>query len=196
TDIATGMRITAFGPVGADNVITASEVNLVQAGVGPNGPANKPAPPNNGAPENGAPPANAPAPPAGLKTLPFTTGTVKSVSHSGTTYTVVVTSRAGDRTVIVNSSTTVVKTVKGGLGDVHVGDGVLVRGTHNADGTVTASAVNVVSSSLKGKGPFGFGPGFGSGGARRGRGFGFGFGGGHKAPANAPAPGGPPAPAV
>jgi hypothetical protein len=192
-DIATGMRITAFGQVGANNVITASTVTLAQAGLGPNGPANKPAPPNNGAaPNNGAPPA----PPAGANTRPFTTGTVKSVSNSGGTYTVVVTSRLGDRTVIVNASTTVIKTTKGGLADVHVGDAVVVRGTHNADGSVTASAVQVVSSSLKGKGkgPFGYGPGFGFGGPRRG--FGFGFGGGHKPPANAPAPVNPPVPAV
>jgi hypothetical protein len=187
-DIAAGMRVTAFGQVGANNTITASAVDLVQAGIGPT-PGTK----SGTAPVNPpAPPANAPAPPAGTTTRPFTFGTVKSVSQSGTTYTVVVTSRAGDRTVIVNSSTTVTKTVKGSLGDVHVGDNVVVRGTRNSDGTVAASVVQVVSASLKGKGPFGprFGPAFGPG-------FGFGprgaFGRGHQPPKASPAT---PAPAV
>ncbi|HZQ57548.1 MAG TPA: hypothetical protein VFA84_05920 [Acidimicrobiales bacterium] len=174
SDIATGMRIGAFGTV-ANGEITASAVTLVQAGIGkaPNKPAPATAPATPPKPDPSANP-NPNANP-NVANRPFVLGTVKSVTPgSGGSVTVVVTApRGGDRTVVVNASTTVTKTVKGSFSDVRVGAIALARGTRNSDGSVTASVVEVVASGVKrGPGP-GFGPAFGPGAVP---GFGPGFG--------------------
>jgi hypothetical protein len=162
SDIATGMRISAFGTV-SNGQITASGVNLVQAGIGnmPNKPKTGAAP---ATPPSGAAPATPPAnPKPNAANRPFAIGTVKSVTPGANgSVTVVVTSpRDADRTVIVNSSTTITKTVKGSFSDVKVGALAIARGTRNSDGSVTATVVQVVASGVK-PGP-GFAPGFGPG---------------------------------
>jgi hypothetical protein len=173
-DIATGMRILAMGTGNADGTLTATAVEVVQAGIGPAGPKPPSAPTTPGAaPVN----PNAPVRPGLPANAPFAAGTVKSVTTgSGGALSVVVSSPRGDRTVTVSSTTTVTKTVKATFGDVKVGDTVVARGQHNTDGTVSATAVQIVAAGLKAPGKFGFGPGPGLGfGFGPGLGFGPGF---------------------
>jgi hypothetical protein len=170
-DIATGMRILAMGTANTDGTLAATAVEVVQAGIGPAGPKPPAAPTTPGAaPVN----PNAPVRPGLPANAPFAVGTVKSVTTgSAGALSVVVSSPRGDRTVMVSSTTTVTKTVKATFGDVKVGDTVLARGQHNTDGSVSATAVQIVAAGLKAPGKFGFGRGPGSG---FGPGFGFGPG--------------------
>ncbi len=169
SDIVVGQEISAFGQ-SANGTLTATRVAIVDPGIIKL--PNKPAPAN--PPANASPNVKAPA------NRPFEFGTVKSVT-TGTngSVTVVVTQlRGGDGTVVVPTSAKIVKTSKGSFGSVAVNDLAAVRGTKNADGSITASVVEVVSSSLAGQGAggvrgfgpaigpwvgFGPGPGFGAG---------------------------------
>jgi hypothetical protein len=78
------------------------------------------------------------------------TGTVESVTGS----TIVITTQSGTTTVTASSSTTVTKSVSGTLSDLKVGDSVRVNGTTAADGSVTATTVNV-GGGFGGGGPLG-----------------------------------------
>ncbi|MCE9541391.1 DUF5666 domain-containing protein [Candidatus Kaiserbacteria bacterium] len=49
----------------------------------------------------------------------------------------------GSRIVLVNPSTEVDKTVQGTTGDLNVGQSVMVAGTPNSDGSVTATSVQI-----------------------------------------------------
>jgi len=179
-DITTGMRLSATGTANADTTLTATTATLLASGLGPSAP--KPA--AAAAPNGGAVPV-----PKGPANPPFAFGTVTSVTASGTNTTVVVTGPRGARTVTITPTTTITETIKGGIGDVRVGDMVVTRGHRNTDGTVSAAIVVDVVAGLKAGGHFGFTPGLGFG-------LGRGFGPRRFRPGGPAGPLGPPAPAA
>lgn len=171
-DIKVGDRVTAMGTPDGTNTVTAARITdtgtmaaAAFGGPGGNGNGGRRFGNGNNASGNGAPPSSLPN--GGTRPDPnsFANGTVKSIS--GTTLTVA-DAQGATKTVNTTGSTTysVLKSV--GINDLQTGQIVVIRGTMNSDGTV--SAKNVVE---------GVGGGFGGGrfGGRFGRGGGEGNGG-------------------
>ena len=154
TDITTGMRLAATGTANADATLTATNGHAALLRAGPE---------RSQASGSRGPERWRAAVPKGPANPPFAFGTVTSVTTSGGDTTLVVTGPRGARTVIVTPTTTITETIKGGLGDVGVGDMVLARGHRNSDGSVDAAVVVDVAAGLKGVGRFGLGFGFGRG---------------------------------
>jgi hypothetical protein len=182
SNIAVGQEMVAFG-TNSNGTITASRVSLVDAGILKT--PKKPAPVNPNASPNVSPNAGPNEPNANAPKLPgnrpFGAGTVKSVTGGANgSVTVTLTElRGGDVTVDVPTSATMVWTQKGSFSSLAVNDTALVRGTKNADGSITATVIEVVKAALKGQAGAGVRPGFGPGlgfGFGPGPGFGFGFG--------------------
>lgn len=92
----------------------------------------------------------------------FTTGDVVSKTANGFT---VKTRDGSSKIVIVASSTTVGKMTEGSMNDVTEGSGVVVAGTSNSDGSITASTVQIrpAGEAMPGFGGPGDGRGSGSG---------------------------------
>lgn len=70
----------------------------------------------------------------------FTTGTVASMSPNGFTVEI---RGGGSKVVIVASSTSIGKMTSGSIADVTAGANVVVSGTTNSDGSITASTVQL-----------------------------------------------------
>ena len=157
--LAAGMQIIAVGDV-TNSTLTATHVAAAQAGLLPS----RPKPPTGAAP---TPPPGAPALPANHPGAAV--GTIASITKdqpAAGDLTLQLTTARGSRTVVVTPSTTIALATKGSSSAVKPGDMVLVRGTHNTDGSVTASTVITVSASLRGTGGtrgFPFGPALGLG---------------------------------
>ncbi len=70
----------------------------------------------------------------------FAGGQVVSVDQSSIT---VKTQDGGSRIVFVNSGVAVTKNAAGSLADIKPGDDIMVQGTSNADGSVTAQSIQI-----------------------------------------------------
>ena len=93
----------------------------------------------------------------------FASGTVTAKTSSGFT---VATADGGSVTVLTSSSPTVETVVKITVGDLRVGQRVAVAGTAGSNGTISATQVEEIDTSIAVPHPgfgFGFGPGFGFG---------------------------------
>jgi hypothetical protein len=180
SDIKVGDRVTANGTPDGTTALTAARITDTGTMNALGGPAGGPggggrranANGNGNGNGNGTPPSTAPG-----ATRPdpnsFANGTVKSIS--GTTLTVA-DNNGATKTVNTNGTTaiSVLKTVS--INDLQTGQAIVVRGTTNSDGTVTATDV------VQGIG------GFGRGGGAGGRFGGGGDGGGGQAPGTGATP--------
>ena len=160
SDIKDGDRVTAMGTPDGSNAVTAARItdtgtmmNVAFGGPdgGPGGGRRF-----NGNGSGGPPPSD----PNFTRPDPnsFANGTVKSIS--GSTFTVT-DNNGTTKTVNTNGSTAVSVLKNVSLNDLATGQQIIVRGTTNSDGTVTATNV------LEGVGGFGrggFGGRFGGGG--------------------------------
>jgi len=162
-DIKVGDRVTAMGTPDGTNTVTAARItdigtmNAAGFGGGPGG-GRRFANGNNN--PNGAPPSSLPN--GGTRPDPnsFANGTVKSIS--GTTLSVA-DNQGATKTVNTSGSTTYMVLKSVAINDLQTGQIVVVRGTMNSDGTVSATnVVEGVTGAFGGRG--GFGGRFGGGG--------------------------------
>jgi collagen type VII alpha len=147
--LSTGMEVVAVGTV-TNGTLTATDVGGAQPGVLPS----RPKPPASATPNVPKPPSGVapPALPAGHRGI--TTGTIASITKDqpaagDVTLHLTTNSNRGATTVVVTSTTTIALAEKGSINTLKAGDLAVVRGTHNADGSVTASTVITVSAGLK-----------------------------------------------
>ena len=171
--LTTGMEVMAVGTV-TNGTLTATDVAAAQPGILPT----RPKPPASGVkPPTGAAP-NIPKPPTGaVPALPanhpgVALGTIASISSDqpaagDVTLHLTTNTNRGASTVVVDSKTIIALAQKGSINTTKSGDLAVVRGTHNADGSVAATTVITVAAGLKnavGANGHGFvlGPGLGA----------------------------------
>jgi hypothetical protein len=168
TDLTAGMEIVAVGQV-TNGTLTATHAAATDAGLIPTRkPPTGSAPPNAPKPPTGAAPAT---PPANHPGVAF--GTIASIASnqpaSGeVTLHLTTNNNRGASTVVIDANTAITIAQKGSIDTVKTGDMAVVTGTHNLDGSITATRVITVSADLKnaagGVGRFGglgFGPALG-----------------------------------
>jgi len=83
----------------------------------------------------------------------FTAGSILS-KNDGTSFTVKL-STGGSEIVFLSPSSKIMKSATGTIEDLNVGDQVVVSGTANSDGSITASNVQLGGSAFDGNRPTG-----------------------------------------
>jgi hypothetical protein len=161
SDIKVGDRVTAMGTPAGTNTVSAtriSDTGTVMDALGGAGGARRFR--NGNGNGNGTPPSSLPN--GGTRPDPnsFANGTVKSISGS----TLTVTQADGTAKTVNTTGSTAVSVLKTvALNDLATGQLVVVRGTTNTDGTVTASNVLQGVAGFGGGGRFGGRGGNGNG---------------------------------